>query len=895
DTCPACRQLFADLLRGDDRSTVREQPLDLGDISILPRGASVGRELIHGVQGRGGMGVVYKAFDPELDRPIALKLVGFSGQGTKLGQSRVRLLREAKTLARLSHPNVVTVYDVGAYEDNLFVAMELVTGSTLRAWLDDKPRTPREILAVFHAAGAGLAAAHKLGIVHRDFKPENVMVGNDGRVRVLDFGLARWLAFRGRISISGFTDLPSASGSMGTALTRDGMVLGTPVYMAPEQDDGKPVDSRSDQYSFCAVLYEALYGKRTFAATSHSELVDQRRHEEVPPPPSLRGVSKRVRRAIIKGLRRDPDQRHRSMDALLHELGADRWTVQTKVAVAALAALALGAAGWATWVATHRAPTIEDTCALADGDVKRVWYPERKRDLQRRFTAAGLPDPTGTAERVATKVDKWTAEWSHQRTALCEMTMRADDKRSERIAEKLQCLLRRLNELDGMVSILTHTVSIDLATKADKMIDSIERPGSCELKPDVTVTAETRDRWQPYMQGLVEVHTLFGAGNQAEAIKQADDLVARARASGDQDAIGFSLELLGDALTRSTDPRAREVLLEGIRINTSLGEEGLATDGWMNMADLLIKQDNLGPEVDAALFNAELGILRLHENGDRPAKHALSRAVVHIKRLEIDAARADIDRATQLFKELGVSEHQGELALLDTFRTVVHSHAGEWQAARETMQRSLTGWKETIGERVPLYGAMVSIMGSIAAMQDHIDEADRWFAESISLIEGCDQADPSRATLLAGVLPSRAWLYARTGRCGDATAMTRRVNELASAGAKLDPDDRALTLLTDAHCQLERREPTAAIATLDHARPLVENLPYGVTLRGLIDFARARALVALGKDRARALELANQARDGLSKVPGEALRRAEVEAWIAKLAAKSSGIKPGPR
>ncbi|MGE3457629.1 MAG: hypothetical protein AB7O24_21115, partial [Kofleriaceae bacterium] len=698
-----------------------------------------------------------------------------------------------------------------------------------------------------------------------------------------------------RISMSGFSDLPSASGSLG-ALTHDGMVLGTPIYMAPEQDDGKVVDARSDQYSFCAVLYEALYGKRTFDAGSHSDLVEQRRHEEVPAPPSLRGVSNRVRRAIIKGLRRDPSQRHRSMDALLHELGADRWTVQTKLAVATLAVVALGAGGWATWVATHRAPSIEDTCALADGDIKRVWYPERKRDLERRFTAAGLADPTGTAQRLATKVDKWTAEWSHQRTALCEMTMRADDKRSERIAEKLQCLRRRLNELDGMVSMLTHTVSLEIAKEADTLFDSIQRPGSCELKPDLTIDAETRDRLQPFLQGMVEVHVLLSAGKQEEAITQATELVARARSLGDQGALGFSLELLGEVLTGANDPRARDILLEGIRINTSVGEEGLATDGWMNVADLLIKQDNYGPDVDAALFNAELGILRLPEKGDRPAKHAFARAAVHLERLEIDAARSATDRATQLFKELGASEHRGELALLDTFRAVVHAYAGEWQVARETMQRSLTSLKEIVGEkRVPMYGGMVGVMGSISAMQDHLEEADRWFAESIKLIEACDPADPTRATFLVGVLPSRAMLHARTGRCADATAMTTRVNQLASAGTKMAPEDRALSSLTAAYCQLERGEPTAAIATLEQARQPVKNRPSGVTVRGLIDFTHARALMALGKDRARALELAHQARDQLAKVPGEALRRAEVEAWITKFSANSSGIKPGPR
>ena len=161
----------------------------------LGRGTLVGRYVVVDRIGRGGMGVVYKAFDPELDRAIALKLVAVpelrGRQHAAAEPLRLRLQREARTLARLSHPNVVAVHDVGGFGGSVFLAMEFVAGRTVRQWLEDRPRRPREILTVFTAAGAGLAAAHQLGVVHRDFKPDNVMVSSDGRVRVLDFGLAR--------------------------------------------------------------------------------------------------------------------------------------------------------------------------------------------------------------------------------------------------------------------------------------------------------------------------------------------------------------------------------------------------------------------------------------------------------------------------------------------------------------------------------------------------------------------------------------------------------------------------------------------------------------------------------------------------------------------------------
>src|SRR6185312_791559 len=158
----------------------------------LARGASIGRYVVLGLVGRGGMGEVYAAYDPELDRKVAVKLLRVkAGNGVSLTEGRQRTLREAQAIARLSHPNVVVVFDVGTFEEKVFIAMEFVDGNTVTYWLEQKPRTWREILDVFIAAGRGLIAAHEKGLVHRDFKPDNVMVGRDGQVRVMDFGLAR--------------------------------------------------------------------------------------------------------------------------------------------------------------------------------------------------------------------------------------------------------------------------------------------------------------------------------------------------------------------------------------------------------------------------------------------------------------------------------------------------------------------------------------------------------------------------------------------------------------------------------------------------------------------------------------------------------------------------------
>src|SRR5262245_37690244 len=206
------------------------------------------------------MGVVYAAYDPELDRRVALKLLHAGGSV----EARKRLLREAQAMARLAHPNVIAVHDVGTWGDEVFVAMEFVEGPTLAERVRDEEPGWREVLDLYLQAGEGLAAAHVAGIVHRDFKPQNALVGRDGRVRVLDFGLARGTGALPPREAEEGPDSGAAPGLLVTPLTRSGSRMGTPAYMSPEQFEGLPADELSDQFSFCVALYEALYGERPF-------------------------------------------------------------------------------------------------------------------------------------------------------------------------------------------------------------------------------------------------------------------------------------------------------------------------------------------------------------------------------------------------------------------------------------------------------------------------------------------------------------------------------------------------------------------------------------------------------------------------------------------------------
>jgi predicted Ser/Thr protein kinase len=320
----------------------------------------VGRYRILGRIGSGGMGVVYRAHDPELARDVAVKVVNPHSGGQDPRHAQARLVREARAMAKLAHPNVIHVYDVGTVDDGVFIAMELVEGRSLADWLRDGGHDWRETLRHFVEAGRGLAAAHAASVIHRDFKPHNVLLGDDGRVRVGDFGLAGGEAAGPTGPIAALSDDHEASpeldrASVSGTLTRTGMLLGTPKYMPPEQEAGGVASARSDQFSFCVALYEALYGRPPFAGDSVDVYRGNvRRGRVMPPPPDAR-VRSWVHTEIVRGLEVDPAARHPSMDALLDRLegalddpSAARRR-RRRLRMAALGGLAAGTIGLALW------------------------------------------------------------------------------------------------------------------------------------------------------------------------------------------------------------------------------------------------------------------------------------------------------------------------------------------------------------------------------------------------------------------------------------------------------------------------------------------------------------------------------------------------------------------
>ncbi len=404
------RSRSADLLK--ETALSRERAPATEEVPAVAGRFKIGRYTVLSELGEGGMGVVYSAFDEELDRRVAIKVVRARAGDDSIG--RARMQREAQAMAQLSHPNVVQVHDVGAYAGQVFLAMEYVRGETLTAWqrrLD--PREPddrRRLIDMYIQAGRGLSAAHERGLVHRDFKPDNVLVGEDGRARVLDFGLA---ASRGEAGGADSARLElvelGRSGHLDADLTRTGAIMGTPAFMAPEQFLARPTDARTDQFSFCVALYGALYGEAPFAGETFSTLRDAVTEGALRDAPDSSYVPSWLRAVVVRGLARRPEQRHEGMDELLAALARDperarrarRRTLFAFLMVALTSGLALvgGLKAWEGW--RHHRHEVDAQARLArlNETLERDMARGASADAERRFIGF-VEDPQNRETRA---------------------------------------------------------------------------------------------------------------------------------------------------------------------------------------------------------------------------------------------------------------------------------------------------------------------------------------------------------------------------------------------------------------------------------------------------------------------------------------------------------------
>ncbi len=483
------------------------------------RGDAIDRFTVLETLGMGGMGVVVSAYDVTLDRKVAIKVLRPDRLAVDPVESGARLRREAQAMSRLMHPNVITVHEVGTIGDQVFVAMELVEGGTLTSWLATARRTWREVVNMFVRAGRGLAAAHRAGLVHRDFKPDNVLVGADGEVRVTDFGLA---------CVSTESPSTSSAGILDAQLTRTGAVMGTPAYMSPEQYRGDPVDARSDQFSFCVALYEALYGVRPFAGADAAEVQDAIAARRLSPP--TRETPRRLRALIHRGLEARPDDRWPDMESLIEELARDPTAVRRRWLLgggAIAAAAVLGAA-----VLVRDGPVL---CQGASERAAVIWDSARPR-VQAAFLATGSPIAADVFARVDRLLGLRLAGWSDAYTDACEATRVRGEQSEAMLDLRMQCLERARRQIGSLVDLWQRD-PVDL----EKAIEAANGSGDVRVCADTEALAmpvappadpEIARRIDQVRARLDAVEAHERAGQLARALSLARDVVGAARALG---------------------------------------------------------------------------------------------------------------------------------------------------------------------------------------------------------------------------------------------------------------------------------------------------------------------------------------------------------------------------
>jgi len=613
----------------------------------LLSGTRVGRYVVLKKLGAGGMGVVYAAFDEELDRRVALKFLQEEMRGSlRSGAAVQRLQREAQVMAKLSHPNVVAVFDVGTFDGQVFLAMELVDGLNLRSWLEAKPRTSREIVSAYVQAGRGLEAAHAAGILHRDFKPENVIVDATGRVRVLDFGVARIedSPATGRDLALTATKVAPSSPAL-VPLTTEGEIVGTPAYMAPEQLQGKRADSRSDQFAFSVSLYEALYGERPHAGTLLPELVANVVGGRVKPAPAGASVPRGLRGVLLRGLRPNPDDRFASMGDLLAALEK-----QVRVRRSLIFGAAAVAAGAMALLVALR-PTHPALCAGAEQEIAQSWGDRQRADVERALLASGSSRARDVWGRVRPKLDEYASSWAAMRTESCQATRVRGVQSDEALDLRSACLDQRQRELSATATLLS-TVDAKMVDRAVDMAGGLPEIAQCA---DVTSLrapyAEPRDPTKKKAVDtvrveLAQVAALLGARKTPEAEALARKAAGEARALENRPLEALASFDIGMSLVaRGQDEEARVRLIDSAVEASTARDDVVEAQAWTS----LIKTGgyDLGRFDDSDLY-ARLAGAAIDRLGSRDAL----RAQLQRRRADVLYVKGEFDKARTLYREV---------------------------------------------------------------------------------------------------------------------------------------------------------------------------------------------------------------------------------------------------
>lgn len=803
----------------DDRSTRTAILPDTGEVrsgreiarDAITAGQRIGRYTVLGLIGVGGMGQVCSAYDPKLDRRVALKLL--HTQGSEVERDRLR--REARALARLAHPNVVTVHEVDEHDGRLLVAMEQVDGETLKGWLQGHPpdggaERLRAALGLLLQAGRGLAAAHASGLVHRDFKPANVLVGRDDRVRVVDFGLARTMAtLEGAAMLESVQDadeglLASQSASPEETLTESGMIAGTPAYMAPEQFVGEHVDGKSDQFSFCVTAWEVLFGERPFAGGDRASVIASIRSGRVRRP-DVTDVLPVVETALRKGLSLRPKQRHESMEALLVQVEAAlavlagerpapkpsrrRWAI----ALGVLLVVGLGFAGRRLFVAR-----LEQSCREQGNAIDGVWNASSREAVRSSLVATGATYAPTVAEKVVPWLDEQTEAWREHATEAC-MRASVDGKWDAAQLDRAQwCLEQRRLELSALVGELANA-DRDVLDNAVYAASSLARVDACVVESAVATMvdppgAEQRPQAAEVLAELSRADSLERLGRYAAGLE-----VAQA-ARNDAERLGWPPLIAAARL-------AEAKLLSGVgdyanaeTVGVAAFMEAVRSGAWEVAADAAIKLTFVvgyrrGRSAEGRLW-AEHAAATLSRGSDsaglRGAAWSSGLGAIALQAGDYGEARDLILRALELRESALGSQHPSVAVSLGNL-SQVYMQLGEYRAGLELAERQLELAEEAMGADHPRVADALATLGRVQLDIGAVEEARASMERAVSIREAALGADHSQTGValseLGSVLHSSGDYEAARAALERALAIseaTRGPEHMATAGILLN-------------------------------------------------------------------------------------------------------------
>lgn len=760
-------------VRGDEQSIPR------GEGEHLPArapGSSVGRYLLIGRIGEGGMGVVWRAYDPKLQREVALKMVRTD---RLTADAQARIIREARSMAQVSHPNVVAVYDVELEAHTVVLAMELVDGQDLQGWLG-QPRSWSEIIEVFTGAGRGLAEAHAVGLLHRDFKPANVLLGSDGRPRVTDFGLARGATSMGSLErgrtqnhdgpFSGAELVDSVEGD----LTAAGMVMGTPAYMAPEQHLAKELDERADQYAFCVSLRAALLGELPFRGTLGG--VGIAKLKGPPPWPRASKVPRGIMAAIDRGMAPKAVDRWPTMGALLAALEHDEG--RRRRAGVLIAAFVTGGAALAL-VGPSPSSSVAP-CSGAREQLSTVWDPTRRVEIEHavQSTQAAFADKVWA--ETAPALDAYAEGWVSMYTEACEATNVRRDQSAAVMDLRMSCLQRARGQLRALTNVLADADPGVLA-RAHELLEGLpglERCADVEAlqaevaPPEDPAVAAAVERAREH---LAEVVVLEQAGKPREARVRLDEI---ARETAAIDYAPLRVELM-----RSRG-RTHQALGEYAEAELALREavqSGLASGQWQVAWDAAVSLSyavgqGQGRHRDAmAYLTVALGLSQRpgFSKGDEASSRIAMGTTLRLLG-ELDAAEAEVRRALALQQEDAGGDAPRVALTHNNLANTLYAR-GKYAEASAEHDIARQMYIETLGPRHPEVAMSLSNGAGVLVALGRNDEAAQALREALDIrLESLGPEHPETAASRNNL----AVVLIREGAYDEAAPELRKVIEI---------------------------------------------------------------------------------------------------------------------